>query len=83
VFKITNIGFVTETTPNAELNFGVKVHDYDGDTTGSQTITATINGGSSSATALSAMSTSSGGGAGSDLLLHPTDTFVNDYHFVM
>jgi hypothetical protein len=29
------------------------------------------------------MSTSSGGGAGSDLLLHPTDTFVNDYHFVM
>ena len=44
VFKIVNIGFLTLITPDSELNFGVKVIDFDGDTTGSQTLTVDILG---------------------------------------
>ena len=44
VFKIVNIGFLTEITPDSELNFGVRVVDFDGDTSGSQTITVDIEG---------------------------------------
>ena len=44
VFKIVNIGFLTEITPDSELNFGVRVVDSDGDTSGSQTITVDIEG---------------------------------------
>jgi hypothetical protein len=44
VFKIVNIGFLTEITPDSELNFGVRVIDYDGDTTGQQTLAIDIEG---------------------------------------
>jgi len=56
VFKIVNIGFLTDVTPNAQLNFGVKVHDYDLDTTGSQTITVGVSSGSSSSASIASAS---------------------------
>jgi T1SS-143 domain-containing protein len=43
VFKIVNIGFVTDITPPATLNFGVQVVDFDRDTTASQTLTVNID----------------------------------------
>jgi T1SS-143 domain-containing protein len=52
VFKIVNIGFVTSVTPDALLNFDVKVIDFDGDTTASQNLSVSIG----SATALSGTS---------------------------
>jgi hypothetical protein len=47
VFKIVNIGFFTETTPDAQLTFSVTVVDFDGDTSGAQTLTVDILGDSS------------------------------------
>jgi hypothetical protein len=46
VFKIVNIGFVTSNNQDAALSFGVKAVDYDGDTTGSQTLGVSIVSGS-------------------------------------
>lgn len=42
VFKIVNIGFVTNVSPDASLSFGVQVVDRDGDTTASQTLAVSI-----------------------------------------
>lgn len=61
VFKIVNIGFVAEVTPDAQLTFGIKVVDFDGDTTGSQTLTIDIDSGTSSA-----LATATAGFAGMD-----------------
>ena len=44
VVKITDLGFVTSTTPDAHLAFNVVVTDADADATASQTLNVTIEG---------------------------------------
>ena len=46
VFKITNIGFVTNITPDTHLSFTTTVVDADGDATAPQTLDVSISGGS-------------------------------------
>ncbi|HJR27738.1 MAG TPA: hypothetical protein VJ889_03400, partial [Pseudomonas sp.] len=45
VIKITDIGFVTSTTPDAHLTFDVVLADADADATGTETLDVTIVGG--------------------------------------
>ena len=44
VIKITDLGFVTSTTPDAHLAFNVVVTDADADSTAAQTLNVTIEG---------------------------------------
>jgi Domain of unknown function (DUF5801) len=45
VFKIVNIGFLTEITPNSRFNFDVEVIDFDGDASAVQQLTIDVLGG--------------------------------------
>lgn len=44
MIKITDLGFVTSTTPDAHLAFNVVVTDADADSTAAQTLNVTIEG---------------------------------------
>ncbi|MBC2667178.1 hypothetical protein H7F51_16785 [Novosphingobium flavum] len=44
VFKIVNIGFLTEITPDSQFVFNVKVIDYDGDASANQSLTIDVTG---------------------------------------
>lgn len=48
VFKIVNIGFLTEVTPNSQFNFNVEAIDFDGDGSGVQSLTVDVAGDASS-----------------------------------
>ncbi|PKB25760.1 hypothetical protein B0I00_0967 [Novosphingobium kunmingense] len=52
VFKIVNIGFLTEITPDSQFEFNVQVIDFDGDASATQTLTIDIVGGDPDAAAL-------------------------------
>jgi hypothetical protein len=44
VFKIVNIGFMTESTPDSQFNFDVLVQDFDGDASATQSLTINVTG---------------------------------------